>query len=316
MPKNRICGTLETMETRQWQERYFSLNAYARQCFGKKLYKLALNGGRTCPNRDGTLGTRGCLFCTGAAEFAQKGETVAQAIAAAKKRVAHKAKQAGYIAYFQSFTNTYAPVGELEPMFFEAISQEGVEVLSIATRPDCLEPEKIALLRRLREKKPVWVELGLQTAREDVASYLRRGYANEVFVHAVRQLCDAGIGVIAHIILGLPGEYATDVIRSTQFAYDCGARGVKFHLLHVLRGTDLEREYEKGNVRTLTKEQYIDMLCAVILHTPADMVVHRLTGDGDKRLLLAPLWSGNKKEVLNSIGRAFVARGVLQGGAL
>lgn len=283
---------------------YTSLNDYCRKEFGHKLYKLSLDGGMTCPNRDGTLGYGGCIFCSedGSGEFSeQRAGSMAEQIENAKKRVAHKNKNGGYIAYFQSFTNTYAPICYLEKIFTEAINQPGIEVLSVATRPDCLGDDVLTLLQALNQIKPVWVELGFQTANEKTADYIGRGYRNEVFADAVRRLNEAGIKTVAHVIIGLPGESAEDMENTVRFVCRQGVWGIKLHLLHVLRGSRLEKEYEAGKFTCLTKEEYIDLVCRLLVIVPEDVVIHRLTGDGDKRKLIAPLWSGNKKDVLNSL---------------
>lgn len=283
---------------------YTSLNDYCRKEFGYKLYKLSLDGGMTCPNRDGTLGFGGCIFCSedGSGEFSEKrAGSIAEQIENAKKRVAHKNKNGGYIAYFQSFTNTYAPVSYLEKIFTEAINHPDIEVLSVATRPDCLGDDVLPLLQTLNQAKPVWVELGFQTANEKSAEYIGRGYRNEVFVDAVRRLNNAGIKTVAHVIIGLPGETAEDMENTVRFVCRQGVWGIKLHLLHVLRGSRLEKEYEERKFTCLTKEEYLDLVCRLLAIIPGDVVIHRLTGDGDKRKLIAPMWSGNKKDVLNSL---------------
>ena len=283
---------------------YLSLNDYCRETFGKKLYKLALDGGFTCPTRDGTLGTRGCIFCSaaGAGEFTGRGKDIEEQITDAKRRVAAKAgEDCGYIAYFQSFTNTYAPAERLRALYEPVLRRDDISVLSIATRPDCLPPETLSLLSELNEIKPVWVELGLQTAKPESIAYIRRGYENAVFAGAVNALRERGIYVIAHIILGLPGETPEDMEQTLRFALESGVNGVKFQLLHVLRGTDLAEDWRAGKFQTLTVDEYIDILARLIPLLPPDVAVHRLTGDGSKKDLLAPLWSGEKKKVLNAI---------------
>ena len=295
-------------------ERYRSLNGYLRERFGGKLYKLALDGGMTCPNRDGT---RGCIFCSagGSGEFAEKPcGSIAEQIDAAKRRVSAKTKGiVGYIAYFQSYTNTYAPVERLRELFSAAIGHPDVSVLSVATRPDCLGDDVVELLAELNRVKPVWVELGLQTVREDTAEYIRRGYRNDVYADAVKRLTDAGIEVITHIIIGLPGETQEDILCTARYAYRCGSRGVKLQLLHVLRGCDLAEEYEKGKVCVMEMEEYFRILHYVLEHIPQDMIIHRLTGDGPKKLLIAPQWTADKKNVLNSLKRYFEEKDTRQG---
>ena len=282
----------------------YLINDYLRDRFGCKVYKLALNGGFTCPNRDGTLGTRGCIFCSagGSGEFAESSElSVTEQIELGKKRVANKIHDGKYIAYFQAYTGTYAPVERLRKLFTEAIEHPDIAVLSIATRPDCLPEEVLDLLEELNRIKPVWVELGLQTIHEKSAEYIRRGYELPVYDRAVAELKKRNIEVITHVILGLPNESTKDMLDTVRYVCDSGSDGIKLQLLHILKGTDLEKEYLAGRVKVLTEDEYIDILkkCAEII--PDNVVVHRLTGDGDKKILIAPLWSGNKKHVLNRI---------------
>ncbi len=280
------------------------LNQHYREKFGCKVYKLSLDGGFTCPNRDGTLGRRGCIFCTGSSEFAQGGpEPVAVQLARAKARVAAKNKGGKYIAYFQSFTGTYAPLPRLQQLFYDAIAPQDIVGLAIGTRPDCLGPQVIALLRELNAIKPVSVELGLQTSKESTAQYIRRGYPMAVFEHAVKALRNAGLEVVTHIILGLPGETQADMVATTRAAVAAGTQGVKFHLLHVLRGTDLAQDHAAGKFQCLSLEAYAQLLKACIQVLPADTVVHRITGDGAKKDLIAPAWSADKKRVLNYLHR-------------
>ena len=290
---------------------YYSLNQYLRDTFGQKVYKIAIDGGFTCPNRDGTLDTRGCIFCSGAGsgEFAQdRMESIALQIAKAKEKVAGKIKEGKYIAYFQAFTNTYAPVSRLRTLYEEAMAQEDVVALSIATRPDCLSTEIIELLVECNRKMPVWVELGLQTIHEDTAQYIRRGYALSVFDDAVKRLQEAGISVIAHVILGLPGESREDMLASVDYVGKSGVNGIKLQLLHVIRGTDLEKEYQQGKFPVLELEEYVQLVADCIALLPKDMVIHRMTGDGDKRTLVAPMWSADKKKVLNRLNQVLRER--------
>lgn len=297
-------------------ERYKTLNSYLREHFGGKLYKLALDGGFTCPNRDGTLGTRSCIFCSalGSGDFAEPvGDDVYAAIERAKRRVAHKNPGGKYIAYFQSFTSTYAPLPRLEALFTETLSHPDIAALSIATRPDCLDGGKLALLSRLNEEKPVWVELGLQTVHEPTARYIRRGYETSVYYDAVERLKVAGLVVIAHMIIGLPGENADMIYETARRIGSSGADGVKFQLLHVLEGTDLAADYLAGKFRLPDRDEYIRLLAGCIERIPPAMVVHRLTGDGAKRELIAPLWSGDKKRVLQAVRLYFDEHDILQG---
>ncbi len=294
--------------------RYRSLNAYLLETFGEKIYKLALDGGFTCPTRDGTLDTRGCSFCAGGSgDFATPvGDDVFAAIEKAKALVADKGGKR-FIAYFQSYTGTYAPVERLRALYTKAAAHPDVAALSVATRPDCLPDEAIALLAELNVNKPVWVELGLQTVHEETARAIRRGWALPVFDDAVKRLRAAGLTVVVHMILGLPGETKAMMAETARTIGKSGAEGVKFQLLHVLEGTDLAADYRKGLFRTLTLEEYIDALEICVESVPADTVIHRLTGDGAKRNLIAPLWSADKKRVLNEIGRRFELDDVRQG---
>lgn len=326
--------------------RYYSLNQYLKETFGCKVYKLALDGGMTCPNRDGILGDRGCIFCSagGSGEFAQtfltedpscafwtkipsppdslraahsipsKFPPIWNQIETAKNQVRRKIKEGKYIAYFQSYTNTYAPAPYLEQLFSQAISHPDIVALSIATRPDCLPPDVLALLGRLNHIKPVWVELGLQTMHPRTAEYIRRGYATDCYIQAVKNLKMAGIShIITHVILGLPGESTEEMIKTVGFAAETGTDGIKLQLLHVLKGTDLATEYELGRFQVMSLEQYCDTLYRCVEVLPPHVVIHRLTGDGPKRLLIAPAWSGNKKRVLNTIMKGMEERDVRQG---
>ena len=282
------------------------LSEHLKDKFGCKVYKLSISGGMTCPNRDGKVGTRGCIFCSdmGSGEFAEKVcSDISAQLQRAKSRVAKKVKDGKYIAYFQSFTNTYADTDYLRKIFFEAITPEDIVGLAIATRPDCLPDEVIALLKELNSVKPVWVELGLQTVNEKTAEYIRRGYKTEIFDSAVARLKKAGIETVAHMIIGLPFESAEDCVATARHISELGVDGIKFHLLHIIKGTDLEKEYAKGTFEALTLEEYTDILKSCISALREDIIIHRLTGDGDKRTLVAPLWSGDKKRVLNYINK-------------
>jgi len=280
------------------------LSEYYKGKFGCKVYKLSLDGGFTCPNRDGTLGSRGCIFCTGSGEFAEGGtEPIALQLERAKLRVNRKNKDGKYIAYFQAFSNTYAPVEHLRKLYFEAIALEEIVGLSIGTRPDCLGEDVIALLAEINAIKPLSVELGLQTIHADTARYIRRSYEADVYFDAVKRLKAAGIEVVTHIILGLPGETEEMMLQTTKAVVDAGTDGVKFHLLHVLKNTDLAKDYEAGKFRCMTLEEYGDILKKCIGILPEHIVIHRITGDGAKKDLIAPLWSGDKKRVLNYLHR-------------
>lgn len=285
---------------------YYSFNRYLRNRFGCKVYKISINGGFTCPNRDGTCGTRGCIFCSagGSGDFAEDPRlSVTQQIEKGKARVQNKIKSGKYIAYFQAFTNTYAPVEVLRKKFTEAIEHPDIVMLSVATRPDCLPDDVIDLLAQLNTIKPVSVELGLQTIHQKSADYIRRGYNLACFDDAVCRLKEAGLEVVCHIILGLPGESKSDMLQSVDYACKSGINGIKLQLLHVLKNTDLEKEYRDGNFKTLTFEEYLDIIKSCVKIIPKEIVIHRLTGDGAKKDLIAPLWSADKKKVLNAISK-------------
>lgn len=287
----------------KWGEKpYHSLDYMLRERFGEKVYKVTLNGGMSCPNRDGKLGTRGCIFCSagGSGDFAADSslsitEQIDRQISIlSAKRPIHK-----YIAYFQAFTNTYAPVEYLEKIFTEALSHPGIAALSIGTRPDCLGKDVVTLLSRLNRQKPVWVELGLQTIHEKTAAYIRRGYPLSCFEDAVKRLRSEDIEVIVHTILGLPGESTQDILNTMEYLNHQDIQGIKLQLLHVLRGTDLASDYEKGLFCTYERDEYISLVISCLEHLRPDMVIHRITGDGPNDLLIAPLWASRKREVLN-----------------
>lgn len=287
--------------------KYYSLNNYLRNTFGCKVYKLSLDGGFTCPNRDGTIDTRGCIFCSrgGSGDFAESRLlSITEQIEQGKKRVENKIKSGKYIAYFQAFTNTYAPVEALRKKFFEAINHKDIVALSIATRPDCLGDDILALLDELNKIKPVFVELGLQTIHEKSAAYIRRGYPLSVYDDAVKKLNAIGINIVVHVILGLPNESKADMLDTVKYVCNSGINGIKLQLLHILKNTDLADEYYRGNVKVLELDEYIDLVKACVEIIPKDIVIHRLTGDGAKKDLIAPLWSADKKNVLNNINKA------------
>lgn len=295
--------------------RYYSLNEYLKSTFGEKVYKISLNGGMTCPNRDGTIDTRGCIFCSrgGSGEFSASAVLdIKNQIEQAKQRIKAKTDCRKFIAYFQPFTNTYASVEYLEKIFTQAIEGDEIVALSIATRPDCLGDDVLELLDRLNRIKPVWVELGLQTIHKQTSDYIRRGYELEVYDTAVRNLHSIGINVITHIILGLPNESKEMMLETVKYVGE-RTNGVKLQLLHILKDTDLLDDYNAGKFKALTIEEYIDILCDCIEILPQNVVIHRITGDGDKKLLVAPLWSADKKNVLNSINRIFSQRNITQG---
>jgi len=280
---------------------YRTLNRHYREKFGCKVYKLSIDGGFSCPNRDGTVGTGGCIFCneTGSGDFAAHRGNITAQLQEAKRWVEQKNKDGKYIAYFQSFTNTYGPAEVLRTRYLEAIAPEEIVGLAIGTRPDCLGEDVMEVLKEVNAIKPVSVELGLQTIHEASARYIRRGYVNQVYFDAVSRLREAGIEVVTHIILGLPGETKEMAAQTTRAAVEAGTDGVKFHLLHVLKGTDLAEDYAAGKFRCLTLEEYGSLLKRCVALLPEHVVIHRITGDGAKRDLIAPLWSADKKRVLN-----------------
>lgn len=285
--------------------KYTTLNSYLKEKFGCKVYKISLDCGFTCPNRDGTLGYGGCIFCSegGSGDFAEsRALGVTEQIESGKEKVKNKIKSGKYIAYFQAFTNTYADVNTLEKIFSEAINHPDIVALSIATRPDCLEQEKVELLGRLNKIKPIFVELGLQTVNEKTAKYIRRGYTLDVYDDAVERLHEQGINVVTHIIIGLPYETKEDMLSSVK--YVCKVTdGIKLQLLHILKGTDLAKEYSEHKFEVLSLEEYTDIIAECVKIIPENVVIHRLTGDGSKKNLIAPLWSADKKKVLNTINK-------------
>ena len=299
-------------------EHYRSLSEYYKTKYGSKVYKLSISGGMTCPNRDGSLGDRGCIFCSagGSGEFAASCEkSIGDQLEEAKKRVENKNRGGKYLAYFQPYTNTYAEPAYLRRIYSEAIAPDDIVGLSIATRPDCLGDEVLAVIDEINRMKPVTVELGLQTIHEKPAAYIRRGYPLSVYDEAVVALRGIGVEVVTHLILGLPNESAEMMLASVSYVGRV-TDGIKLQLLHVIEGTDLAEDYRKGLFDTLSLEGYADILCRSIELLPPHVVVHRLTGDGDKRSLVAPMWSADKKRVLNYINRIMDERNVIQGSRL
>ena len=285
-----------------------TLNSYLKSRYGKKIYKVSINAGFTCPNRDGTLDTRGCIFCSkgGSGDFAEDSKlSITEQIEQGKKRIVAKLPDGDYglIAYFQAFTNTYAPIEKLERIYMEAASHPEVEIISIATRPDCLGEEILNLLRRINEIKPVWVELGLQTIHEKTAEYIRRGYPLSVYDEAVRNLRASGIETIVHVILGLPGETREEMLETVRYVGESGVEGIKLQLLHVLENTDLADEYRQGKFECLSLGEYASIIKDELDVLPENIIIHRMTGDGDKKILIAPKWSEDKKNVLNTLKR-------------
>lgn len=295
---------------------YYSLDAYLKETFGEKVYRLSLDAGLTCPNRDGILDTRGCIFCSqgGSGDFAAApAASISSQIATAKARIAKKTNCKKFIAYFQAYTNTYGPISYLRRIFMEAAECPDIVALSIATRPDCLPPAVLQLLTELSRKLPVWVELGLQTIHENSRSFIRSGFSLSCFTDARKRLKERGIPVIAHVILGLPGETREQMLATIDYLGCLDIEGVKLQLLHILTDTDLYSYYQKHPFPLLDCEEYCRLICDCIEHLPPETVIHRLTGDGPKKLLAAPLWSGSKKQVLNRLHQVMKERGTWQG---
>ena len=284
----------------------YTTNAYIRDTFGEKLYKISLNAGTTCPNRDGKAGTGGCIFCSasGSGDFSEDAVmSIDEQIELAKKRISGKCKCDRYIAYFQSYTNTYGDVDALREKFLAAARRDDIAAVSIASRPDCFDPEVIDMIKDIIAVKPVWIELGLQTANDRTAQLINRCYDISVYDETMNRLRELGVHIIVHMIIGLPGETKEDMLDTVRYIVRSGANGIKLQLLHVLRGTVLEKMYEEGVFRALTFAEYADILCDCLKELPPDMVVHRFTGDGPKNILVAPLWSADKKRVINDLNR-------------
>nr|WP_317283072.1 TIGR01212 family radical SAM protein [uncultured Sellimonas sp.] len=297
-------------------KRYYSLDYYLKSIFHEKVYKLSLNPGFTCPNRDGTCGTRGCIFCSrgGSGDFAASSSlSISRQLACEKENLKNKYSGHSYIAYFQAYTNTYGPLEKLRSVFTEAISDPEVKILSVATRPDCLEEDVILLLSELNQIKPVWIELGLQTIHSQTAGFIRRGYDLPVFEDAVSRLRREGIPVIVHTILYLPGESKKDMLDTIHYLNRMDIQGIKLQLLHVLKDTDLYAYYKEHPFPLPAMDDYLDFLGTCICHLRPDIVIHRLTGDGPKALLEAPLWTGNKRLVLNQMEKRFKENDIWQG---
>lgn len=302
---------------KEWNgKRYHSLNYFLRDRFKEKVFKISLDGGFSCPNRDGTISKGGCLFCSesGSGDYAGDRElSITKQFCDIKEMMNKKWKEGKYIAYFQAFTNTYAPVEELKRKYNEALKQEGVVAIAIATRPDCLQDEVLELLEEINKKFYVWVELGLQTVSDETARKINRGYKLEVYEDAIRRLKERNIDFVTHCIFGLPGETKEDMLRSVDYIAHSGSKGIKFHLLHLMKHTPMVKLYERGELKFLSQDDYIDLICKSIAMLPEDMVIHRLTGDAPRDLLIGPMWSLKKWEVLNAIDKALVDNEIYQG---
>lgn len=301
----------------RWDEqRYYSFSYWVKHRFGRKIYKASLDGGMTCPNRDGSLGNTGCIFCSegGSGDYAgDSRQSIFEQIEEQKKLLGAKNKSGKYIAYFQAFTNTYAPLSYLKEIYSQALAHPDVLALSIGTRPDCINEQIVEMIASLSRQKPIWVELGLQTIHPKTASYIRRGYPLSTFEKALQLLKEYRIEVVTHIILGLPGEGEKEILETIHYLNNCKIDGIKLHLLHVLKNTDLAKDYESQKFQVLTKEAYISLLKLSLGHISPDIVIHRLTGDGPKDLLIAPLWSLNKRELLNDFHRSLIRDDIWQG---
>ncbi len=298
------------------EKRYHSLDYYLRQTYQTKMYKISLDGGMTCPNRDGTLGHQGCIFCSagGSGDFAaDRSLSIPEQIEQGKSQASSKYSGNSYIAYFQAYTNTYAPVPYLQKIFTEAVRHPDIRILDIATRPDCLGEDILGLLAGLNRQKPVWVELGLQTIHPQSADFIRRGYELPVFEQAVRGLRAANIPVIVHTILGLPGEDTEQMLATVRYLNTQDIQGVKLQLLHILKGTGLADYYQSSPFPLPDMEEYFEIIGRCLCILRPDIVIHRLTGDGPKPLLIAPLWTGNKRRVLNRLQAYLKAHDIWQG---
>lgn len=294
---------------------YNSLNEYYKEKYGKKVYKLSINGGMTCPNRDGKIDSRGCIFCSegGSGEFSSEFNIdIVNQLENAKQRVKSKTKDNMYVAYFQPFTNTYADIDYLRKIYYKAINPDYIVELSIATRPDCIDNNVLDLLSEINEIKPVTIELGLQTIHEKTAEYIRRGYDLEVYDKAVNDLHERGINVVTHVIIGLPYETEQMILDTVKYVGRI-TDGIKLQLLHIIKDTDLEKEYNSKKFEVLTLEEYTEIICKSIELLPKNVIIHRITGDGSKRTLIAPLWSADKKKVLNYINKQLEEHNVTQG---
>jgi radical SAM protein (TIGR01212 family) len=302
---------------KKWGEKpYYSFSYMLKERFGEKIYKLALNGGMSCPNRDGTLGHRGCIFCSmgGSGDFAgNAADSITAQIESQKQLISQKRHAGKYIAYFQAYTNTYAPLPYLERIFTEALNHPDIAAISIGTRPDCLDSDIIQMLSCLNAQKPVWVELGLQTIHPQTAAYIRRGYDLACFEQAVSMLRQHNLEVIVHTIIGLPGEGRKELLETIDYLNHADIQGIKLQLLHVLKDTDLATDYLNGKFEVLTKEDYLQLVIDCLEHLSPEIVIHRVTGDGPKNLLIAPTWSSAKRSVLNDLHRKMKEKNAWQG---
>lgn len=297
-------------------KRYNTLNNELQRVFGEKIMKLSLDGGFTCPNRDGTLGNKGCIFCSdeGSGEFAgSRFVSIKEQVESQKRLVSRKNKSNKYIAYFQNFTNTYGPVERLEKIYDEALNIDGIVGLAIATRPDCLDEDVLDLLSRLNKRTFLWIELGLQSIHEDSAKFIRRGYPLSTYNNAIEKLKERNIKVVTHLIIGLPHEVKEDILESVKHVANTDTWGVKLHSLYIQKDTDLYKYYSNNPFSIFSKDEYVDIIVDALRLLPRDMVIHRVTGDGKKELLYEPKWSADKLNVLTSIDKELKNRDVFQG---
>lgn len=300
----------------EWDgKRYHSLNYYLRHKFGEKVFKISLDAGFTCPNRDGSISSEGCIFCSprGSGDFTIKCDDINVQFDKAKAMMMKKWKKGKYIAYFQAYTNTYAHVDILRDKYYSILQKENVIGLAIATRPDCLPADVIELLDEINKKTYLWVELGLQTVNEDTGKLINRGYTVETYIDAVKKLKSKNIEIVTHCILGLPGETKADMINTIDFVANTGTQGIKLHLLHLMKDTPMVKLYEEGRLSLLGKDEYVNLIVDCVERLPASMVIHRITGDGPRDTLIGPKWSLNKWEVLNAIDNKFIERDTWQG---
>lgn len=304
-------------DSKRWgDKRYNSLNYFLRNKFGEKVFKISLDGGFTCPNRDGKVARGGCTFCSARGSGDYAGERIlpiSEQFENVKVMMNKKWKGEKYIAYFQAYTNTYAPIEELRQKYYEALDNDGVVAFSVGTRPDCINEEVLDLLEEISKKVYVWVEIGLQTIDNDVARSFNRGYDLEVFDKAIEGLKSRNIDTVVHSIFGLPGETKEQMMATVDYIAKTGVKGIKFHLLHLMKHTRMVKDYEEGRLQFLTQEEYVDLICDGISRVPEDMVVHRLTGDAPRSLLIGPMWSLKKWEVLNAIDKALEDNDIWQG---
>lgn len=304
------------MRDKWGDKRYYSLNCFLREKFGEKVFKISLDAGFSCPNRDGTISKGGCIFCSerGSGDFAgNRNYSITSQFNDIKEMMNKKWKNGKYIAYFQAYTNTYGSINLLREKYEEALKQEGVVALAIATRPDCLGDEVIELLKEINERVYTWVELGLQTCNDKVAKTINRGYNLDIFEEGLNKLRKAGIDTVVHTILGLPGEEKSDIMKTVDYIAKKDIQGIKFHLLHLMKETPLVRLYETGRLNFMEEDEYVNIICEAITRLPQSMVIHRLTGDAPRELLIGPMWSLRKWEVLNAIDRKLLEKDMHQG---